>query len=332
MIINKNLLNLNSYTLDMTDIHVYRHHANESNTAILSTDILTQNIMQELHKYPEEKYIDLIFEAAKFYNINTEYIIPVNGSDEGLDLIIRTFANTNDNIVVLQPTFSMYKQYIDAFGGKAQEFKLDQNFELDSEKFIDFCMRCNAKIVFIPNPLAPTGGLVRIQNLIKIIQNLPNTFVVIDEAYIEFTKSVSTISLLSKYSNLIATRTLSKFFGLAGIRLGFVFTRYKSELMKIKSPYNVSQMTCTIGINLFQNLTKIICQHRYSENILNKKKMIRWLSQFNDIERIYESHTNFLFIKLKDRSDIFEKKLLYENNMKIRTFNQPFKNFCRISF
>lgn len=331
MKINKNLENLESYSIEILDKNIRRCHANESYSSILPISVLTNNIFNEVNFYPEKKYQDLQIEASKFYNTDVNYTIPVNGSDEGIDLIIRTFCNPNDKIIALNPTFSMYKQYAVGFGLQVLEFDLDNNFKLNINNFINFCKKNNPKIVFIPNPLAPTGGIIKQENLIQIIENLSEIFIVIDEAYIEFSNQKSTIASLVKYKNLIITRTLSKFFGLAGIRLGFMFTKYKKEIMKIKSPYNVNQISCQIGINLFQNLTQEIINDKYNQSINKKEKMITWLAEFKEIKEIYPSYTNFLFIKLNSNSCKFAKKLLNNFNLKIKSFSGKFENFCRIS-
>ena len=332
MKINKNLQNLESYSVEVVDGSIERCHSNESKKPILPSEILMRNAFQNLNYYPEEKYNNLIIEASKFYKINPDFIIPVNGSDEGLDLIIRSFCNVSDGIIVLNPTFSMYKQYAIACGLKIIDFNLDDYFELNIDNFISCCSKNNLKIVFIPNPLAPSGGVTKQDSLIKFIVNLSETFIVIVEAYFEFSDEESMINLLSKYKNLIVTRTLSKFFGLAGIRLGFVFTQYKNEIMKIKLPYNVNQVSCQIGINLFENLTPDIIGNRYNQNKVNKEQMIAFLKQFNEIEQIYPSYTNFVFIELNCDSKLFSKKLLEEFNIKIKTFSGKFEKFCRISY
>ena len=332
MKMNKNLENLSSYQVEIAEESITRCHANESQSSILPIEILAKNILDNLNRYPEKSYQDLTIEASKFYNTGNNLIIPVNGSDEGLDLIIRSFCNPNDEIVILNPTFAMYKQYAIAFGLQVLEFDLDSNFELNIEEFIAFCQKNNPKIVFIPNPLAPTGNVTNRLDLIKIIENLPEAFIVIDEAYIEFSNQQSIIDLLLQYQNLIVTRTLSKFFGLAGVRLGFVFTQYKSEIMKIKSPYNVNQISCQIGINLFQNLAHDLINNRYNQNLIKKEKMIKWLKQFKEVIKIHPSYTNFLFIELNCNSKEFGSKVLKEFNIKIKTFSDMFEKFCRISF
>lgn len=331
MRINKNLVNTQVYPVEIFNEGIKRCHANESKGPILPQEVLVENILKTLNIYPDKIYQELTIQASEFYNIDSDFTIPTNGSDEGIDLIIRTFCAPEDKVILLSPTFSMYKRYAVAFGLRTLQFNLDDEFELKTDHFIDFCRLNSPRIVFIPNPLAPTGGIVRKDSIIKIAKSLPDTLIVIDEAYIEFSGEKSITDLLSKYHNLIAIRTVSKFFGLAGIRLGFVFTKYKNDIMKIKSPYNVNQVSCQIGINLFQNLTTKIIQNRYDQNIVSKEKTISWLLQFNEIKKIYPSYANFLFIHLNCNSKKFEDRMLNDFNTKIKSFSGEFENFCRIS-
>jgi histidinol-phosphate aminotransferase len=335
MKINTNLSYLQSYTTEIINTNIKRSNANESHCTILPIETLTKNITEHLNYYPELAYKNLTEVSAQFYKINQDFIIPTNGSDEGLDLIIRSFCNPGEKIVILNPTFSMYKQYAIAFGLEVIEFDLNQDFNLNIDSFINFCQQHKPKLVFIPNPLAPSGGVTKRDGLTKIIKNLPQTFIVIDEAYIEFSNQISTVNIVLENKNLVVTRTLSKFYGLAGIRLGFVFTAYKDQIMKVKSPYNVNHLSCCIAINLFKNLTDDIITQRYNQNLDNKLNLTEWLTlineKFNCVNKIYPSEANFLFLGLNCNSTEFAKILFEQFNIKIKTFSGKFSNFARIS-
>jgi histidinol-phosphate aminotransferase len=330
MKINENIANIVPYNVEILQKTVKRFHANESQLPILPFDLLMKNVEYiPLNFYPEEISENLQKYASTFYK--TQFIIPTNGSDEGLDLAIRSLCNAKDVAVVLKPTFGMYKQYCEIAGLKVFEFSLNENFVLDVDKLIEFCQSVNAKILFVPNPLAPSGGITNYENLLKIVKSLTQTFVVIDEAYIEFSRVESMVQLVETHKNLVVTRTLSKFFGLAGIRLGFIFASFKSEILKVKAPYNINAITAQIGINLFQNITQEIISQKC---FLNQKKHIeitQWLKQFNEVEKIYESHANFLFFKVYGNSSEFAEKILQEYGMKIKDFSGIFSQFCRIS-
>ncbi len=328
---NKFVQNIKSYTFEVELLKAKRLHNNESQSPMLPMEILLKNCELSLNFYPEMVVENLINSAARFYKTNSSLVIPTNGSDEGLDLIIRTFGNIGENIVVLNPTFSMYKNYAMACGMNVLECDLSQNFTLDAEKLVDFCRKSQAKMLFLPNPLAPTGGIASGDDILKIVQQLPETLVVIDEAYIEFSGQDSMIKHIESLQNLVVTRTLSKFFGLAGIRLGFVFTNFKSEALKVKAPYNVNSMTAQIGINLFENIKNEDISRRLLLNEESKIDTTQFLKSFPEIVKIHETYANFLFIELNSKSKAFEEKLLKLHNMKIKHFSGKFENYCRIS-
>ena len=328
---NKFVQNIKSYTFEVKHSNAKRLHNNESQSPILPMEILLQNCNFPLNFYPEMVIEKLINLAGAFYEASSELIIPTNGSDEGLDLIIRTFGSVGENIVVLNPTISMYKNYATACGMNVLEFNLTENFTLDVENLIDFCQKCEAKMLFLPNPLAPTGGITSSDDILKIIQKLPETLVIVDEAYVEFSSQKSMITHIKAFQNLVVTRTLSKFFGLAGIRLGFIFTNFKSEILKVKAPYNVNSITAQIGVNLFENIKSEDIARRCLLNEKSKIEMIHFLKTFPEVVKIYESYANFLFIELNSKSKTFEVKLLKLHKIKIKSFDGKFENYCRIS-
>ena len=332
---NKNLSKMKTYLVEYIPADIKRMHANETEKPILEYDILLKNLDKKLNFYPDEIIGELINNASNFYDIDNKKIIATNGSDEAIDLCIRTFCNPNDLILLIEPTFMMYKQYAYAFGVDFNCIKLKENdnyFIFDENEIIKTAMKVNAKMIFLPNPLANIGELVDKDKLIKIITSLPNTFLVVDEAYIEFCGlNKSMLDELKNYRNLIILRTFSKFFGLAGIRLGFIFTHFTNEIAKIKSPYNVNALTCQIGINVFQNINMKKMNERKNDIENKRKKIEMWIKSFPEVEKIFKSNTNFLFLKLSYNAQLFSKKLEKNFNIKIKPMSGEFENYCRIS-
>ena len=333
---NKNLIKMMPYYVSAVPENLRRLHANEASKPILDYNILLKNIDENLNFYPENKALKLIELASNFYNINKDKIIATNGSDEGIDLIIRTFCNpAEDTILVVEPTFSMYKQYATAFGLKVQHVELkegDVSWNFDENELIKVAKEKEVKMIFIPNPLANVGNLIERQKILKIIKSLPDKIVVIDEAYIEFCGlENSLLSELDKYKNIVILRTFSKFFGLAGIRLGFVFTNFQSEVMKIKSPYNVNSITCQIGVNVLNHITNDIIKQRQNEILQKRIELEKWLKNFSEVETIFNSDANFVFVKLNCKATMFATKLEKEFKMKIKVMSGKFENYCRIS-
>jgi len=313
---------------------IKRMHFNEMIKPILSKRVLLKNIGEDLNFFPDYKYEKLEQVASKHYKINANEIVCTNGSDEGIDLCIRSFCSPRDIICVVKPGFVSYNEYACGFLCKVETFNLQQNknnWSLDIDGFIQFVKEKQAKIVFLSNPLAHIGKLISEKDIEKIVKSLPKVMVIIDEAYIEFTDAKSIISIFNKYNNLTILRTVSKFFGLAGIRLGFIITHFKDYIFKVKGIDNVNKMTCQVGINLFSRLKPKHIAKRKKYILKRKKKIIEWLSQFDEIEKLYESCTNFIYIKTKCNSEKFAEKLIKDYKIKIRAFGGDFKNYCRIS-
>ncbi len=337
MFLNKALEKMEKYETPLLPERVKRQHFNELHQTILPTDVLLENIDKNLNFYPENLYEELTKKAQIFYNINEKKIVPTNGSDEGIDLVIRTFCNPNDKILVQKPTFAMYKQYAEAFQVNIVESEIifqNNQWFVDFDKLINDAKRNKAKIIFITNPLAHLGVLLSKKDVLKLVKSLPNIAVVVDEAYIEFVENyqeISCIDAINEFNNLIILRTFSKFFGLAGIRLGFVFSDFKGEICKIKSPDNVSALTCKVGINVFNNIRKKNIKER-QKLVKNKvKKLSSWLKNFEEVEKVFETNTNFVLVKLRCQSKIFAEKLFEKFQIKIRAFGGDFENYCRIS-
>ncbi len=330
MSINQHLSQLQSYKIDVIADDVKRLHANEAHNTILPEDILTKNVISSINYYPEKHYLTVTDLAAKFYHNSSQHVIPVNGSDEGIDLCIRTFCNVGDTLLTLDPGFAMYNQYGGAYGVKIAKFSLVENdFKFNADDFLNYYQQIKPRILFISNPLAIIGQVINKNDIIKIIENCRNSIVVIDEAYIEFCAQHSVANLVEKYPHLVVLRTLSKFFGLAGIRLGFIISQHKDEIMKVKSPYNVNSISCQIGINLFENITDPIIKEKLQQTATTKKHTIEWLQNFSEVEKIYASDTNFFFVKLNCNSSDFAHKLL-QDKIKIKAFNGTFAQYCRI--
>lgn len=331
---NKNLSKMSPYSIVFVPKDVKRQHFNETAKPILPVDVLSKNVFEDMNYYPEDKYERLTKVAEKFYNINSEFVIPTNGSDEGIDLVIRTFCNPNDTILTLNPSFAMYKQYAEGFLCNTIEFNVKNDgkaWSFDTQKFIDFAKQNKVKMLFLSNPMAHLGCAIDRKDIIKITEELQDVVVVIDEAYIDFSSQKSILSDLKKYKNLVVLKTMSKFFGLAGIRLGLVFTHFKDEIFKIKSPDNVSCLTCKVGINLLENITNQQIEERKKEFDAKKNDLMTWLKTFDEVKQIFESETNFVLVELNCKANIFATKILENYKIKIKAMSGEFENYCRVS-
>lgn len=274
----------------------------------------------EINKYPDNDYLELRNSYAKYIGVSADNIIAGNGSDEMLDLILSTYISKDDVVVTLDPDFSMYDYYVKKNEGILKKYKFnDKKFQ--SDEFISFIKYYNPKIVIFSSPNNPTG--IKIKE-IEAILSIKTCKVVVDEAYIEFSDE-STISLIKKYSNLIITRTMSKAFGIASSRVGFLISNEEEVkfLSNNKVPYNVNSISAIIAEKILDNPSLMVESVRKIN--INKNRLYEFLYE-NKIGLnidIGKSDANYIYLKGEGIEKIIEK--LEENNMKIRKFDKAIR-------
>ena len=300
-LIRKNILKLKSYEISKDNKKYVLLNANENPYSYT-----------EFYRYPNLQ--EILNKVSKLYNVNENNIFVSNGSDGAIDILIRTFCEPKvDNILILKPSFSMYKVYADIQNIKTAEIPLTEknNYQLDVKK-ISSKVNKNTKIIFISNPSAPMGHCFKskdIEDLCKL-----KTIIVIDEAYIEFSKEKSFIQKLSKYKNLVILRTLSKAYGMAGLRIGFAISNPKiiSYLRAVSSPYSVSSLSLKTACEYLDKKPKIDLIVKERERVFNELKKLKFL-------KLFKSDTNFIFIQTDYIDKI--KEIMEKNSIKLRYFN-----------
>ncbi len=261
-----------------------------------------------LNRYPDPQQQQLKKIVSEIKNLEANQILFGNGSDEVLDLIFRAFCEpAKDNIITLPPTYGMYSVLAALNNIENREVLLDQDFQPQPDEILKRT-DVNTKLVFICSPNNPTGNTIASEKIIKLLNSF-NGILVIDEAYIDFSSEESWITKLKNYPNLIVTQTLSKAYGLAGIRLGVC---YASEaiiavLNKIKPPYNINELTQKQAVKTLQNSNKI----ESDTTSLNeeKKLLLKALVEVNFVENIYPSDANFILVKVDNAEKRYQQLL-----------------------
>jgi histidinol-phosphate aminotransferase len=213
----------------------------------------------------------------------------------------------SDKIITIPPTYGMYDVIAKTNNVENIEVPLKSNFTLNLEE-LKKSFSEKTKLLFLCSPNNPTGNSFSRKGLIDLIESF-NGVVVIDEAYINFSSNSSLVSLINKYNNLIVTQTMSKAFGMAGIRLGMGFSNSKivNYINKIKPPYNINLLTEKRALKELKNIDtiktniKIILQER--------NKLIDSLNELSFIIKAYPSDSNFILIKVDD-ADLRYKQLI----------------------
>ncbi len=286
-----------------------------------------QNLLRTntLQIYPE--YGELERKLAKYVGVEEDQILVTNGSDQAIDLIFRTFTDSGDKVVIPTPSFAMFYQSAQIVGNeilKPLYLREDLSFPLEETLGI---IDESIKLIVICNPNNPTGTLVSVGDIEKIVKKAPDAAILVDEAYFEFSQ-VSVVSLIKKYPNIIVTRTLSKAFGLPSIRLGYIVASkvFINELSKVRSPYDVNMVAYTAAIAALDDLKSI---KRYVSEVMNQAKpMVEEFFTNNGIN-FYQSGGNFLLYRPVRKQ---EEKILKENGILVRPQNKTnIENTIRIS-
>ena len=269
-----------------------------------------------VNRYPDPKQRSLKALLAKQKDIEEGNILLGNGSDEVLDLLFRAFCEPGkDNVITLPPTYGMYNVLSGINHVENQTVLLDSDFQPNVEAILNTINK-ESKLLFVCSPNNPTGNSIST----KKIQQLLNSFsglVVIDEAYIDFSSEQSWVSKLSEYPNLVVTQTLSKAYGMAGIRLGICIASEQiiAVLNKIKPPYNVNELTQQRAI---ERLAQSEVVQEEVNTILSERILLKEaLSEIAYVSKIYTSDANFILVKVDDASkrynQLLEKGIVVRN-------------------
>ncbi|MBZ9630291.1 histidinol-phosphate transaminase [Salegentibacter sp. LM13S] len=260
----------------------------------------------DVNRYPDPQQRNLKAELAKIKSVSTENILLGNGSDEVLDLLFRAFCEPGiDNVITLPPTYGMYKVLANINNIENREVLLNSDFEPKVEEILNSVDQ-NTKIIFLCSPNNPTGNSFSEENISEILKKF-NGLVIIDEAYIDFSAKDSWLNKLEDYQNLVITQTLSKAYGMAGIRLGICYASGEiiEILNKIKPPYNVNELTQSRALNRVLDVQRVNSE---ISDLLNERDILsEALVQVGFIEKIYPSDANFILLKVDNANKRYEQ-------------------------
>lgn len=271
-------------------------------------------------RYPDNHARDLKKAIAKTFQLEENQLLIGSGSSEILEWLMKSTVEKGQTVLTAGPTFVMYGFYAKIHELNYVEVPLNDDFSFNLDRFMRALEKENPRLVILCSPNNPTGGLIP-QAAIETIIRATDALVLVDEAYIEFAKDVpSFIDRVNDYPNLMVTRTFSKAYGLASIRLGYAVSNptITEALTLSKTPYNVNQLTQTIGLAAIQRYKEV---STYVKTMINRRE--RFKKDCLDLGlTVYDSHANFIF--LNDPYDLFEK--LKERNILVRPFrfNQPY--------
>jgi len=260
------------------------------------------------NRYPDPHQIKIKERLTEIKGLLPQHIFLGNGSDECIDLLYRAFCNPGlDNVIIHPPTYGMYEVSAHIHDVEVRRAPLTGNFELDLDA-IENLVDDKTKIIWICSPNNPTGNAFSRQDIEMILNNFDG-LVVIDEAYVNFSRQQSFIRELTEYPNLVVLQTLSKAWGLAGLRLGMAFASdlIIDVLNRIKPPYNIGQATQDIVLQALHGTARV--NEMIKEIVQMRNELADQIGRLSSVLNVYPSEANFLLVKIKDSRVVYESLL-----------------------
>ena len=257
------------------------------------------------NRYPDPHQVALKEQISKIKQIPVENIFLGNGSDECIDLLYRCFCEPAiDTVIICPPTYGMYEVSATINNVKIRKVPLTDNFQIDIKSVWDQ-IDSYTKIIWLCSPNNPSGNDLNFEE----IETLLNSFegiVVVDEAYIDFSGQKTFTSILSKYPNLVVLQTLSKAYGLAGLRLGMAFSSREivHYLNCIKPPYNISHPSQELALQSLKNINSV--NFSINEIIRMRNELSIDLKRLKIVQIVFPSNANFLLVKMVNAHAVYQ--------------------------
>ncbi len=259
----------------------------------------------QLNRYPDPHCEVLRNRLSDLKNIEPESIFAGNGSDEAIDLLIRMFCEPGrDSILITPPTYGMYRVSADINGVSCVECPLNPDFSLDTDGILENGERDDVKLIFLCSPNNPTSNRLS-REQVEMILSESQAIVVVDEAYIDFSEEPGLMPLIHEFPNLVILQTLSKAWGLAGIRLGMAFAQpwLINSMMRVKPPYNVNALTQQAALKALENTADF--EEKVRLILSERKRLAENLAEMKLVEKVFPSDANFLLVRVQEAENIY---------------------------
>jgi histidinol-phosphate aminotransferase len=259
---------------------------------------------QQYNRYPDPLQYQVKKRLSEIKGLPVRNIFLGNGSDEAIDILFRSFCNPGvDNVILVPPTYGMYQVSANINDIEVKNVPLTEEFQLNLDGIAEAIDK-NTKLIFICSPNNPTGNSIDRTDVETLLANFIG-IVVVDEAYINFSRQKTFIQELTEYANLVVLQTLSKAWGLAGLRIGMGFASEEIiEVMnKVKPPYNVNEASQQLALQALANIDLV--NGWIKETLIQRDKLVLGLKDFDFVLDIYPSDANFILVKTTDPKSIY---------------------------
>jgi len=260
---------------------------------------------RELNRYPDPHQNAFRERYASFRGVSPEQIFCGVGSDEAIDLLIRIFCRPGvDNILVTPPTYGMYKVSASVNDVAVKNVPLTPDFQIQTQATLA-AADANTRILFLCSPNNPTGNDLNRDDIRRILREFPG-IVVVDEAYIDFSDLPSMAANLAEFPNLVVLQTLSKSFGLAGIRLGIALASAEiiNYMLRVKAPYNINKLTTEVALRAMDAVDEM--RGHVGELNRERERVVSELAKLPAVGRIHPSNANFLLAEVEYAQAVYK--------------------------
>ncbi|MEO7215620.1 histidinol-phosphate transaminase [Mucilaginibacter sp.] len=272
------------------------------------------------NRYPDPMQHAIKLRLKDIKGLPVRNIFVGNGSDEAIDILFRSFCNPGvDNVIIVPPTYGMYQVSANINDVETKKVLLTDEYQLNLEGIAE-AINERTKLIFICSPNNPTGNSINREDIETLLANF-NGLVVVDEAYINFSRQKSFIQELTEYANLVVMQTLSKAWGLAGLRVGMAFASEEIiEVMnRVKPPYNVNEASQQLALQALQNVQQV--NDWIKETLIQRDKLVITLKTMDFVLDIYPSDANFVLVKTTNATGIYnylvEKGIIVRNRTNV---------------
>jgi histidinol-phosphate aminotransferase len=277
-------------------------------------------LAQQFNRYPDPLQYEVKKRLTAIKGVPPRNIFIGNGSDEAIDILFRSFCNPGvDNVIIVPPTYGMYQVSANINDVEARKVLLTEDYQLNLEGIAE-AIDEHTKLIFICSPNNPTGNSINREDVETLLANF-NGLVIVDEAYINFSRQKTFIQELTEYANLVVLQTLSKAWGLAGLRVGMAFASEEIiEVMnKVKPPYNVNEASQQLALEALSNIDQV--NNWIKETLVQRDRLVLELKLFDFVLDIYPSDANFILVKTTDANRIYDflvdKGIIIRNRSKV---------------
>jgi histidinol-phosphate aminotransferase len=308
-------------------------HENERPAEIFldaNENSLGSPLSQAYNRYPDPIQLSLKQKISAIKGVPSQNIFLGNGSDEAIDVLIRIFCVPGqDNIIINPPTYGMYEVCAATNDIAVRRVMLDENFQPDLDTLAN-AIDEHTKIIFLCSPNNPTGNSINPEAIELILNNFEG-IVVVDEAYINFSRQRSFISWLTEYPQLVIMQTFSKAWGLAALRLGMAFAGEGiiGYMNKVKYPYNINAATIALAEEALGKHEQV--NEWTIQTVKERNRLAELLPQISFVEKVYPSDANFLLVKMKDAKAVYDYLANNQIIVRDRSKTEGCENCLRIT-